>query len=170
MKIWLGWGFAVLALAQAGCSESESDSPFHRETETEVVCRDDRQCDFIDLVCTSTFDEVFTTFIDEYNDDYDLHTTITDRLEVIRTDDIDLFATPLASLQTEVLTTTTREEFVSIGPFGDEEISVTQVTTVTVTTWQQDCPTCFVEVCSATDNELERCVIESRLPAFPVCQ
>jgi len=170
MKIWLGCGFVMLALALAGCDESESESAFHQETETEVVCRDDQDCDFINLVCTSTFDEVFTTFIDEYGEDFDLHTTITDHLEVIRTDDVDSFATPLASFQTEVLTTTTREEFVSIDPFGDEEISVTQVTTVTVTTWQQDCPACLVEVCSATDGGVERCAIESRLPAFPVCQ
>ena len=168
IKNGIRWGVAILALALAGCYESESTS--HRETDTEVTCSSDRVCDLNRLLCTSIFDELFTTFIDEYNIDFDLHTTITDDLEVRRTDAIDVFETVLASTQTEVLTTTTREEFISIDEFGHEDSSLTVVTTVTVTTWQQDCPTCFVEVCSATNGGVERCVLETRLPAFPVCQ
>ena len=167
MKTWLQWGITVLALALAGCDESAS--PPHRETATEVSCDSDRVCDFDRLLCTSIFDEVFTTFIDEYHDDFDLHTTITDRLEVTRTDAIDIFAFVLASTQTEVLTTTTRDEWISIDAFGYEHITVSEVATVTITTWQQDCPSCFVEVCSATDGSVAQCAIEFRFPAFPVC-
>ncbi|WP_089938533.1 hypothetical protein [Candidatus Entotheonella palauensis] len=169
MKTWLQWGSAILILALAGCSSSESTSN-HRETDTAVTCRSDRVCDLDSLLCTSTFDEVITTFIDEYNEDFDQHITITDHTDVIRTDDINVFETVLASTQTEVLTTTTRDEFISIDEFGHEDITITEATTVTTTTWQQDCPACLVEVCSATDGGVARCIIETRFPAFPVCQ
>ncbi len=169
MRTWIRVGIALFVCALAGCSSSETTSS-NRETDTEITCRSDRLCDFDNLLCTSTFDELITTFIDEYGDDFDQHTTITDDLHVIRTDDIDVFETVLASTQTEVLSTTTRDEFISFDEFGHEDRTITEVTTVTTTTWQQDCPACLVEVCSATNDGVEQCVFETRLPAFPVCQ
>ncbi|PON18030.1 hypothetical protein C2W62_10040 [Candidatus Entotheonella serta] len=168
MQTWSRWVVVLLLLILVGCSSSGTTS--NRETDTEVSCRSDRVCDFNSLLCTSTFDELITTFIDEYGEDFDQHTTITDDLHVIRTDDIDVFETVLASTQTEVLTTTTRDEFISFDEFGLEERTFTEVTTVTTTTWQQDCPTCLVEVCSATNSDVPQCVFETRLPPFPVCQ
>ena len=131
MKTWSRWGVAILVLALAGCYASGSTS--NRETETDITCRSDRVCDFDRLLCTSTFDEVITTFIDEYGEDFDQHTTITDDLQVSRIDEIDVFETVLASTQVEVLTTTTRDEFISFDAFGHEDRSVTEVTTVTTT-------------------------------------
>ncbi len=169
MKTWIQWSATILLFALAGCSSSESTSS-HRETATEVTCRSNRVCDFDTWLCTSTFDETITTFIDEYSEDFDQHTTITNHTDVIRTDDIDVFENVLASTQTEILTTITRDELISIDEFGQEDITVTENTTVTTTTWQQDCSTCLVEVCSVADNGIEICLIEAWLPVFPACQ
>ena len=167
MRTWLSGCLALLLLALTGC-EDVTSSP--RQVHTDVTCASEYVCDPDALVCTSSFDETFTTFIDEYSDNFDHHTTITDQTQTVRQDELDDALFVVASFQTERLTTTTTDEFISIDDYGNEEVTTSHTVTVTETTWQQDCPTCLLTVCTTHETGGDTCVLSSApFPAFPVC-
>lgn len=167
--VWL-CGLILLLCALTGCEEvNDHHHRPNREVRTALSCTDESICDFDALECNATFDEVFTTFIDEYGDDFDIHTTIEEQTLTRRHDDIDELATLEASFQTETLTTTTTEKFIDFDLYGHETVSITETTTVTVTTWSIDCPTCPVEVCTSSGNSGEMCTRTAFFPEFPQC-
>ena len=168
MRTWLSGCLALMLLTLTGCEDVPS-SP--RQVQTDVTCASEYVCDLDALVCTSSFDEIFTTFIDEYSDDFDHHVTMTDQTQTVRQDDLDDALLVVASFQTERLSTTTTDEFISIDDYGNEEVTTSYTVTVTVTTWQQDCPTCLITVCTTNEIGGDTCVLSSApLPALPVCR
>ncbi len=72
-------------------------------------------------------------------------------------------------LLAETLTTTTTEEFIDFDIYGHETVSTTETTTVTITTWSLDCPTCPVVVCTSSGNDSDVCTRATLFPAFPQC-
>ncbi len=165
--VWL-CGLVLLLCGITGCEEV-SDRHSNREVHTTLSCNDESICDVDTLECNSTFDEVFTTYIDDYGHDFDVHTTIEEQTQTRRHDDIDELATIEASFQSETLTTITTEAFVDFDIEGHETVSTTKTTTITVTTWSLDCPTCPVLVCTSDDNHSEACTRTTFFPAFPQC-
>jgi hypothetical protein len=167
MRTWLSSCPALLLLALTGCEEI----PTSRQVQTDVTCSSAYMCDLDARVCTSSFDEIFTTFIDEYGDDFDHHITITDETQIVRQDDLDDALFVAASWQTERLTTTTTDVFISIDDYGHEELTTSHTVTVALTTWQQDCPTCLITVCTTNESGGRTCALShAPLPALPVCR
>ena len=162
-------GLILLLLVIAGCKEKQSD----RDIRTEVSCSSESVCDQFNLECTSTFDETLTTYIDEfgadYGDDFERFVTLEDRTQTIRRDDIDDEFVILASFQEEHFTATTIEEEIWYDHFGDEDRTITEEQTVTLTSWAQDCPTCPVTVCISNAPEHPFCFTQTDFPEFPVC-
>ncbi len=165
MKRWLFCCLALMLVALTGCEDVHSD----RDVQTDVTCSSAQSCDLHGLTCTLTFDETYTTFIDEYGHDFDRHETLSDRTETVRHDEIDETALILASFQEEVLTSVTIDEYISIDPYGHESISSTETTIVTITTWEQDCPTCPIRLCTTYDRGPRTCQVTPHWPEFPVC-
>lgn len=164
------YGIMLLLLIIAGCKEERAD----RDVRTEVACASDSSCDRFGLECTSTFDETVTTVIDEFGVDafggeFDRFSTLEDRTQTLRRDDIDDDLVIVASFQEERFTATTTEEEIRFNQFGDEERILTQSQGVTLTTWTQDCPDCPVVVCTSTEAADQVCFIQTFFPEFPVC-
>ena len=161
--VWKYASVFLLTLALVGCYDHHDDS--HRDTSTEVVCSSDSFCDPTSFTCTSTFDEIFTTFIDEYGHDFDRHTTITEDTVVTRIDDVD------GTLQTETFVVNTTEDELVYDDDDDEHVSITTTEEQVVTTWTQACPTCEVEVCTSnSDDPVETCSFIVTFPPFPQCE
>ncbi len=169
---WKYGSVFLLTLALVGCYDyHHDDDDSQRDTSTDVVCSSDSVCDPTLSTCTSTLDETFTTFIDDYDYDFDRHTTITEDTVVTRTDDVDGTFNTLASVQTETFVVTTTEDEIVYDHDGEEHVTITTTTEQVRTTWTQDCPTCAVEVCtSSSDEPVETCTVAAAFPPVPQCE
>jgi hypothetical protein len=170
--LWKYGSIFLLAFALVGCYHPHyDDDDTHRDTSTEVVCSSDSFCDPASLTCTSTFDEIFTTFIDEYGHDFDRYTTITEDTLLTRIDDVDETLNILASEQTESVIITTTEDEIFYDDDDDEHVTITTTEEQILTTWTQACPTCQVEVCtSSSGRPVLTCSFVATFPPFPQCE
>ncbi len=168
---WKYGSVFLLTFALVGCYGYHDDDDSHRDTSTEVVCSSDGFCDQTSSTCTSTFDEIYTTFIDEYSPDFDRYTTITEDTVVTRIDDVDETLNLLASVQTETFVVTTTEDELIYDHNDDEHATITRTEEWVVTTWTRACPTCEVEVCTSSgDDPLQTCLFITAFPPFPQCE
>lgn len=169
--VWKYASVFLLTFALVGCYDHHyDDDDSYRNTSTAGSCSSDSFCDPTSFTCTSTFDEMFTTFLDEYGHDFDRHTTITEDTVVTRIDNVDGILNVLASVQTETFVVTTTEDEL-VYDDDDEHSSITTTEERVVTTWTQACPTCEVEVCtSSSAGPVETCSFIAAFPPFPQCE
>lgn len=167
MRSWLLYSLGSLLIGLVGCNEVTSS----RSVTTDVACHANRQCDLATSTCTSTSDETFTIYEDEYSDGFEHYITSTHHTVIVRYEDVDIHnpAHVLATFQTETLISYIVNDYITIDPHWYEDLSRIATETITITTWQQDCPTCLTWMCTQNGTARETCHIVATIPDLPVC-